>query len=79
MSDPYLSSKKFKPNQGWYDCFVKSGEFAWIVFFGETYVARVENEQQCKNVLKFMRGADDGGTRTYTEASSVDARQHGGV
>ena len=54
-NNPYLASKNFRPNQGWYDSFSKGGEFVWIVFFGETYVARVENEQQCKNVLKFMR------------------------
>ena len=56
-NNPYIASKKFKPDQGWYDSFVKDGEFAWIVFFGETYVARVENEQQCKNVLKFMENS----------------------
>ena len=55
MRNPYLASKHYRPGQWWYDSFAKSGEFAWIVFFGETYVARVENEQQCKKVLKFMR------------------------
>jgi len=49
--NPYKSSPKYDPTGLWYDSFITNAGTAWIVHFGDEYIARVENEQQCKNIL----------------------------
>ena len=53
--NPYRASKKYNPGDVWYDSFAVGGGTGWIVFFGDEYIARVENEAQCENILQLVR------------------------
>ena len=54
-NDPYGASYKFRENGPWYDSFARKGEIAWIVFWGNDLLARVENETQARNLVeKFL-------------------------
>lgn len=50
-NNPYMSSKKAKVKGPWWDTFAKSGQLAYLVFDGSNLLAKVENEQQAKNVV----------------------------
>lgn len=54
MNNSYLASKKFKPDDYWYDSFAKSGNIVWIVFYGDQLLAEVKNHQQCLNLMEHM-------------------------
>ena len=53
-NNPYLSSKKANLTGPWYDSFAKSGELAWLVFWGPQLLAEVKNEQQAKNIMAYL-------------------------
>jgi hypothetical protein len=53
-TDPYLASPKATEGL-WYDSFVKSGRFCWLVFNGSRLLAEVQNERQAKNIVELGR------------------------
>jgi hypothetical protein len=53
-TDPYLASPKATEGL-WYDSFVKSGRFCWLVFNGSKLLAEVQNEQQARNITDAIR------------------------
>lgn len=51
---PYSSSVNFREDDYWYDGFMRNGANVYHVFYGGTLLARVENEQQARNLLNHL-------------------------